>query len=180
MAQRIIKEIIIENHPAEITVDRILQEVAAAFDVTADDIKSTNRRANVSLARKIAIYIFKDVKGMTFIQIGNVLNKNHSTMTIHYQDVVKNLKENKQLKDTVDDIIKNLKDNYRRNRDLCIIITAGLYVLQIIDAHVDAHLKSYDISDDLSVEFTPAVNYVYSPTVGGHRPTFGFNFNLNF
>ena len=46
--------------------------------------------------------------------------------------------------------------------------------------HVDAHLKSYDISDDLSVEFTPAVNYVYSPTVGGHRPTFGFNFNLNF
>ena len=111
MAQRIIKEIIIENHPAEITVDRILQEVAAAFDVTADDIKSTNRRANVSLARKIAIYIFKDVKGMTFIQIGNVLNKNHSTMTIHYQDVVKNLKENKQLKDTVDDIIKNLKDN---------------------------------------------------------------------
>lgn len=52
MAQRIIKEIIIENHPAEITVDRILQEVAAAFDVTADDIKSTNRRANVSLARK--------------------------------------------------------------------------------------------------------------------------------
>ena len=111
MAQRIIKEIIIENHPAEITVDRILQEVAAAFDVTADDIKSTNRRANVSLARKIAIYLFKDVKGMTFIQIGNELNKNHSTMTIHYQDVVKNLKENKQLKDTVDDIIKNLKDN---------------------------------------------------------------------
>lgn len=43
---------------------------------------------------------------MTFIQIGNELNKNHSTMTIHYQDVVKNLKENKQLKDTVDDIIK--------------------------------------------------------------------------
>ena len=27
-------------------------------------------------------------------------------MTIHYQDVVKNLKENKQLKDTVDDITK--------------------------------------------------------------------------
>ena len=39
------------------------------------------------------------------------------------------------------EFLKNLKDNYRRNRDLCIIITAGLYVLQIIDAHVDAHLK---------------------------------------
>ena len=111
MAQRVIKEIIIENHPAEITVDRILQEVAAAFDVTAEDIKSSNRRANISLARKIAIYVLKEVKGMTYIQIGKELNKNHSTMTIHYQDVVDNLKENKQLKETVDDIIKNLKDN---------------------------------------------------------------------
>ena len=80
-------------------------------DFSTISTHSTNRRANVSLARKIAIYLFKDVKGMTFIQIGNELNKNHSTMTIHYQDVVKNLKENKQLKDTVDDIIKNLKDN---------------------------------------------------------------------
>lgn len=70
------------------------------------------------------------------------------------------------------EFLKNLKDNYRRNRDLCIIITAGLYVLQIIDAHVDAHLKSYDISDDLSVEFTPAVNYVYSrPPADTVRPS---------
>ena len=111
MAQRVIKEIIIENHPAEITVDRILQEVAAAFDVSVEDIKSSNRRANVSLARKITIYIFKELKGMTFVQIGNELDKDHSTMTIHYQKISEELKKNNQLKETVDDIIKNLKDN---------------------------------------------------------------------
>ena len=33
------------------------------------------------------------------------------------------------------DFIKNLRDNYRRNRDLCIILSGALYVLQIIDAH---------------------------------------------
>ena len=111
MAQRVIKEIIIENHPAEITVDRVLNEVAAAFDITADDIKSSNRHANISLARKISIYVLKDVKGMTYTEIGDALNKNHSTMTIHYKDVEKLLKENSQLKETVDDIIKNLKDS---------------------------------------------------------------------
>lgn len=78
------------------------------------------------------------------------------------------------------EFLKNLKDNYRRNRDLCIIITAGIYILQIIDAHVDAHLKDYDISDDLSMSISPAINYTYSPTAGGHRPTFGFNLNMNF
>lgn len=44
------------------------------------------------------------------------------------------------------DYLRKLKNNYRRNRDLCIIITAGLYLLNIIDAHVDAHMKDYDVS----------------------------------
>ena len=78
------------------------------------------------------------------------------------------------------DFLKNLRDNYRRNRDLCIIITAGLYVLQIVDAHVDAHLKDYDISDDLSMDIEPKIDYTYMPNEGGHRPVFGFNLNLNF
>lgn len=110
MAQRVIKEIMIENHPAEITNDRIIAEVANAFHVTPDDIRSQNRRANISLARKITIYLMKEIKGLTYIQIGNELNKNHSTMTIHYQDVVKLLNTNSDLKETVDDIIKNLKE----------------------------------------------------------------------
>ncbi len=76
--------------------------------------------------------------------------------------------------------LKNLKDSYRRNRDLCIIITAGLYILQIVDAHVDAHLKDYDISDDLSLNIEPMVNYEYVPTLQGHRPMYGFNVSLKF
>lgn len=49
------------------------------------------------------------------------------------------------------------KDYYRRNRDLSIIATAGFYILQIIDATVDAHLFDYDISDELTLRLEPAV-----------------------
>ena len=75
--------------------------------------------------------------------------------------------------------IKNLKDSYRRNRDLCIILTGAVYILQIIDAHVDAHLKDYDISDDLSFNIEPMIRYNYVPTQGD-RAMYGFNISLNF
>ena len=78
------------------------------------------------------------------------------------------------------DYIRNLRNNFRRNRDLCIIISAGLYVLQIVDAHVDAHLKDYDISDDLTMNLEPKVAYTYVPSLGGTRPVFGFAMSINF
>lgn len=76
--------------------------------------------------------------------------------------------------------LKNLRNSYRRNRDLCIILTAGLYVLQIVDAHVDAHLRDYDISDDLSVDITPMVNCAYNPVMGGADLSVGMNIALTF
>jgi hypothetical protein len=43
------------------------------------------------------------------------------------------------------------KNYYRRNLDLSVIITALAYSLNIVDALVDAHLKSFDVSDDLKI-----------------------------
>lgn len=54
-------------------------------------------------------------------------------------------------------IIKTKLDNYRRYRDLCIIGTAVLYLLSIIDAYVDAQMFDYDISPDLSLEVAPTL-----------------------
>lgn len=110
MAQRVIKENLIDNQPAEITIDKILTEVGNIFNVSADDIRSQNRNAQISLARKIAIYIIREVKGISYTAIGDELKRDHSTMTISYRDVKKNLAKNSDLKETVDDIIKNLKE----------------------------------------------------------------------
>ena len=72
--------------------------------------------------------------------------------------------------------LKNLKDSYRRNRDLCILLTAGIYLLQVMDAHVDAHLQDFDISDDLSMNVEPYIGC----TAIDSQPTIGFNMSLNF
>lgn len=48
---------------------------------------------------------------------------------------------------------------YRNERDRGILITAGVYLLQVLDAYVDAHLFDFDISDDLSLNISPSFNY---------------------
>lgn len=59
--------------------------------------------------------------------------------------------------------LSNKKDYYRRYRDLSIFGMVGLYLVQIVDACVDAHFFNFDVSDDLSVRWQPDV----APTSDG-------------
>lgn len=47
------------------------------------------------------------------------------------------------------------REYYQRNLELSYILTAAWYVIQIVDAVVDAHLYNFDVSDDLSLQVQP-------------------------
>lgn len=50
---------------------------------------------------------------------------------------------------------RNAVDKAQRERDFMIIIMGLVYVLQIVDAHVDAHLKEFDLNPRLQVRLEP-------------------------
>jgi hypothetical protein len=76
--------------------------------------------------------------------------------------------------------LANSRDAYRRNRDLCIIFMGLFYIVQVIDAHATAHMKTYDVSDDLSrVTFAPSMDRLYSYQTGSVN-TFGFSLSMRF
>ena len=54
-------------------------------------------------------------------------------------------------------IFKSKRDTFRRYRDLSIFSFAGVYLLSVIDAYVDAELSTFDISRDLSIHIQPTV-----------------------
>ena len=54
-------------------------------------------------------------------------------------------------------IFKSKKDTFRRYRDLSIFAFAGVYLLSVIDAYVDAELSTFDISRDLSLQIMPTM-----------------------
>ena len=49
------------------------------------------------------------------------------------------------------DQLQSQKLVYRKRRDLFGFGLIAVYAIQIIDANVDAHLKTFDVSDDLSL-----------------------------
>ena len=57
--------------------------------------------------------------------------------------------------DLSDEALQNAQERYQRDRDLALLITIALYALNIIDANVDAHLKQYNVNEDLSLKFQP-------------------------
>ncbi len=52
---------------------------------------------------------------------------------------------------TDDQLIRGQKF-HQRNRDLSALITAGIYILNIVDANVDAHLMQFNVNDNLTVK----------------------------
>lgn len=57
-----------------------------------------------------------------------------------------------------DEALEGAQENTQRDRDLALVITIALYALNIIDANVDAHLKQYNVDDNLAVDFQPYID----------------------
>jgi hypothetical protein len=76
-----------------------------------------------------------------------------------------------------DDQLTTLYQYYHRYRDLTVIGGAALYLLNIVDAAVDAHLFTFNVSDDLSLNIHPTL----INTATGRNPyTTGIGFNIKF
>ncbi len=59
-------------------------------------------------------------------------------------------------------------DNARTDRDYSVVGLAAIYLLNIIDAMIDAHFYEYDVSNDLSLKLEPSLinNNAFACTMG--------------
>ncbi|MCH2216220.1 MAG: DUF5683 domain-containing protein [Flavobacteriales bacterium] len=62
--------------------------------------------------------------------------------------------------------LDDLISQYKTWRDLSYIAIGAIYVLNIIDANVDAHLFYFDVGEDLSMNIQPFVTTTRQPITG--------------
>ena len=77
------------------------------------------------------------------------------------------------------------RDVYRRYRDYSIVATVAFYLLQVIDANVFAYMHDFEVDDQISINFEPAViapnsAYALNMPYSGGQNSVGMRLGITF
>ena len=106
LVQRITKEII--DSEKAYAPEFIIEKVADFYDISPDEVIGKGKTKNVANARQMSIYLTRKLTGLTLEQIGEVMNRDHSTVLHSIRKVEENLQNDPKLVDTVHDITANI------------------------------------------------------------------------
>ena len=111
MAQSVIRDVLTDEQPIPITVEKIISEVSTVYGVSPDDLRSNKRSQQISIARKVAIYVVREITQMPLASIGTEFGgRDHSTIVYSVNSVTEAIAKDPNLSNLVNDIIKNIKD----------------------------------------------------------------------
>ena len=86
----------------QITSDVIISEVAKFYGLKAEDLKGTARTGNIRDARKVAVYIIRELTGNSWQSVGDVLGgRKYTTMMVLYKGVEEEKRTNSKLCDEI-------------------------------------------------------------------------------
>lgn len=106
-----IKELMNTTQPVSVVREKILEQVSAVMGVSVSNITSDKRDKNIKDARQMAMYIIREMTGMSLEEIGKCFNgKTHSTVKHSIDSVADRMDKDKEYKGLVENIIKNVQE----------------------------------------------------------------------
>lgn len=107
LAENIINEFKYESEKV-ISSDFIKETVAKYFSIDKDELAGSKRSNDIAFPRQIAMYLCREVAGMSFPQIGSEFgNRDHSTVMHGYNKISREIKEKNSTKLIVESV-KNI------------------------------------------------------------------------
>ena len=109
-AQKAIENIFVDDGPEEITVSAIVEEVARTYGAEPQSIYSKMQNAQVTEMRQMAMFIVRELTGMSTKLIGKEFGRDHSTVVYSLQKFQEKYDRDSKVRLTVSNIIKNVRD----------------------------------------------------------------------
>ncbi len=89
----------------EVSPETVLKVVADVFNVSEDDLKSSSRKREISLARQIGMYLMRQHTSLSLPKIGAIFGgKDHTTVMYSCDKITKQMKKDPSLSQTVRDV----------------------------------------------------------------------------
>ncbi|MDE7364762.1 MAG: chromosomal replication initiator protein DnaA, partial [Ruminococcus sp.] len=111
MAQSVIRDVLTNEQPMPITVEKIISEVSSVYGVSPEDLRSNKRSQQISIARKVAIYVVREITQMPLASIGTEFGgRDHSTIVYSVNSISDAIQKDSSMSNLVNDIIKNIKN----------------------------------------------------------------------
>lgn len=93
-----------------VTPDMIVARVAKKYGISKEDIYGRQRTKHIATARNISIYIIRKVTGISFPTIGELFERDHSTIISANNSVENNIKNTPLFAMEINDLIKEITE----------------------------------------------------------------------
>lgn len=111
--QNVIQSVIKENINTSITPDSIIDHVSRYYNISKDDILGEKRRADISHARQVAMYIIREMTDMSLSMIGDEFcGKNHTTVLHSINNISKKMDTDPKFNQTITEMMENIKKSF--------------------------------------------------------------------
>ena len=110
--ESIVREAVRENNEAVPSTDVIISEVARYFSVDEALLRGPSRSRQIVHARNIAMYLIRNITGLSTIEIGKIFDRDHTTALHSLDQVTEKLETEPSVSQAIKDITLNI--NSRR------------------------------------------------------------------
>ena len=105
LCERALKEIFDSKRHKQITAELIMNTVCDYYGLTMDDLTGPTRKREITVPRQIAMYLTREMTGMSLPQIGNVFGgRDHTTVLHSCKTVEGHMNVNTDIRAVVEDI----------------------------------------------------------------------------
>ena len=105
-----LKDIAVVRDPKRVTPELIIDCVADYYGISAALLKGSSRKKEIATARHVAVYLTREMTGMSLPRIGDAFGRDHSTIINSCDKVVQMMESSQQMKAAILDLKKIVQE----------------------------------------------------------------------